>query len=211
MATAKRWFFLENNPALLDPDWLPDEQAWPELAELRREHVRLLGIARDAAESYSAVLARHESEDGARSDAMRQAFLSGGDHEDEAPDQEARAAEVNEARVRAEAATDALVEFLTGAIAELQERAPQLYAELDGLALAAEAKREEAARLLAEAERHVGEQARRRFWLDRISGVSALGHFPFGQIDVPLPPPPPDLTALLAGGAATALEVANAG
>ena len=119
--------------------------------------------------------------------ATKQALLSGEAVEDEAPDQEERAAELNEARVRYEAVGDALAEFVERAIAELRERAPECYAEIAAAAEEAEVKRQEAERLLAEAERHVAEAVRKRHWLDRVTGQSALGHFPFEHLPLAVP------------------------
>ena len=50
-------------------------------------------------------------------------------------------------------------------------------------------KREEARRILAEADGQVAETERMRLWLDRESGRSALGHFPFEQMALPASEP----------------------
>jgi hypothetical protein len=76
---------------------------------------------------------------------------------------------------------------LEEATAEIARRAPDFYASLDGRRAEAEAKRDEARRLLAQADAVVGEADRMRAWLDRESGQSALGHFPYEQMETPDP------------------------
>lgn len=205
----KHWPVLENNRALLHPGWLPPEDVWPELGELREEHLRLLAAREQAVIEAVEVQHRHEAEDADRSTEIKTALLDGDGLADaEGTPSDERSADLTEARLRVEAATDALVEFLTMALAEVTERAPDWYARLDAHAAEVEAKREEARRLLAEADQNVGGVQRMRHWLDRESGKSPLGHYPFDQMPVPQPSHEPDLLQVLSGGATT--EVVHA-
>src|SRR5215218_2861731 len=153
----KRWLLLENNPALSQPGWLPPPEAWPELAPLRAEHERLLAVARQESAALSELRKRHEAEDAARGETMTAAFLAGSDPAVAGASAQARDSELAEAHLRVEAATDALVTFLNEAIAEIRQHAPEWYATLERRRAEAEAKREEARRLLAEADAVVGE------------------------------------------------------
>jgi len=99
-----------------------------------------------------------------------------------------RKTEIADAQLRAEAAYDALVTFLTEAMAEIQHRAPEWYELLESRWDEAKAKREEAERLVAEANQLISEAERMRNWLDRETGVSALGHYPFAQMGIPALP-----------------------
>jgi hypothetical protein len=185
----KRWLLLENNTALSDPGWLPPPEAWPELAELRAEHERLLTVARQEAGKLSKLRKQQEDAEAARGEAMKAAFLAGNDPDAEKNRKAQTRLELDiaEARLRVEAATDALVAFLTEAIAEVERRAPEFYATLDSRRAEAEVKRKAAQRLLEEADAVVGEADRMRGWLDRESGKSALGHYPYEQMPVPDP------------------------
>lgn len=78
-------------------------------------------------------------------------------------------------------------EFVTGAIEEIQGKAPDLYAAIDSAATEAELKRQEAARLHAESEQHVGKATRRSHWLDRIVGRSKLGFYPYEEMPIAIP------------------------
>jgi hypothetical protein len=199
----KRWTLLENNTALLSPGWLPPGGDWPELADLRAEHERLLVASVEASRAVAEVKRRHEAEDEQRGEAIKQAVLAGEDPaatNGTAADE--RSAERAEAMLRYEAATDALVEFLAKAIAQIKEQASELYAALESRRAEAEAKRQEAQRLLAEAEQLVVGVERKQHWLDRISGQSALGHFPYEQMTVPTPPRQPEWAQVM-GGAQT--------
>lgn len=182
----KRWLLLENNPALLRADWLPTADVCPDLAPQRAEHERLLGIARQEADALGVLRARHEAEDAARGETLKAAFLTGGEPgEDGRETEEQRDTDLADAELRVEAAYDALVVFLTEAVAEVQHRAPEWYEVLEGRRTNAQAKLAEARRLLAEAESQAGEIERFAFWLDRESGKSALGHIPFAEIGTP--------------------------
>jgi hypothetical protein len=100
---------------------------------------------------------------------------------------EERDDELIEAGLRAEAATDALVTFLDEAIGAIKLRCPEWYEQIERRREESEARLEEARRLVQEAEYLVGETTRMRSWLDRFSGVSALGLIPFGILTVPGP------------------------
>ena len=86
---------------------------------------------------------------------------------------------------RTNAATSALNQFLEETLAEIKERAPEWYALLDERQEEAEVKREEARRLLAEADASVGESERMRVWLARATGESPLGQYPFAEMPIP--------------------------
>jgi hypothetical protein len=202
MDNAHRW--LEDNPALLMRDWLPPEDEWPELAELRTEHERLLDARTEAWEAAGELTGRFSAEDEARSEEMKVALREGREP-DEVPvtSGEQRADESREAIALWDSATEVLVEFLQEATDEIADRAPELYAQLGQEEREAEAKREEARRMLAEADRRVAGITRKRHWLDRGSGASKLGHYPYEQMPIPEAPAPTDLESVLAGGAIT--------
>lgn len=198
---------LEDNPALLKPNWLPPADDWPELAELRAEHERLLTARAEAWAAAQEVVGRHRAEDEARGEAMKVAVRENREPEEVVltpPEQ--REAERSEALQRWEATTEALVEFLQTATSEIERRSPEFYAKLDEEASAADDLRQEAQRLLAEAEQVVAGVQRKRLWLDRGSGRSTLGHYPYEEMAIPPPPRSLDLNSLLAGGAITTVE-----
>src|SRR5215216_98906 len=117
----KRWILLENNPALFRPGWLPPDEFCPELAHLRAEHERLLAVVRDETAAASAIRKQYEAEDAERSERLSHAFRSNGDPgPDDRQPEEQRHTEFADATLRVEAATDALVEFLTGALSQIQ-------------------------------------------------------------------------------------------
>lgn len=182
----KRWLLLENHPPLSKAGWLPPAEVWPELGALRAEHERLLAVVHAEGDALWEIQKRHEAEDAARSQTMKAAFLTGSDPGDNARDtEEERQTELADARLRVEAANDALETFVTEAMAEVQRRAPEWYETLDSRRSEADEKRAEAQRLIEEADRAVGQVERMRFWLDRESGASVLGHITFDQVQAP--------------------------
>ena len=187
----KRWILLENNPALLQPGWLPPEGVCPELAAFRAEHERLLAAVRAESAAAHEIRKRHELEEAERADRLTAAFLTnGGDPgTDTRQTEQERYAELADAGLRVEAATDALVAFLGEALPQIRALTPDLYASVDGRWQEAEAQIAEARRAVAEAEQQAIELVRLRNWLDRESGVSALGHFPYDQMPAAVPQP----------------------
>jgi hypothetical protein len=206
----KRWLLLENEPALLRADWLPPEEEAPELAELRKEHVRLLALRQKVWDEASANVEKFKAEDDARAEELRLAYREGREPNlgDGTPPEERR--EVTEAGVaRIEAVTDALVEFLTEAIKEVRDRQHELYEKLNAKVAEAVALRAEAQRLLAEADAAVGNTHRMRSWLDRTTGNATIKwHLSWGETSAPAPPEEIDWAEALAGG--SSMEVSHA-
>jgi len=190
--------YFHRNPALRNPAFFPQEDAWPELAPLRAEHQRLLAVVSADVHALAEVRERYETEDTARSVALKAAFLTNGNEpgEDSRETEEYRQTDLDDARLRVEAACDALVTFLGEAVAEVESRCSEWYELLESRREEAETKREEARRLAAEAERDVGEAEQVGNWLDRFSGQSALSYVPYSEMGLsaarpdlaPLPP-----------------------
>jgi hypothetical protein len=196
----RRWRFLEDEPAVSYAGFFPPADNYPELAHLRAEHERLLAAVSDAQAHASELHRRASAEQDARADAMRDAVLSGGKPGDaELAARTVTDEQIAEAHLAADAAREALQTFAQHAVAEVVELAPQMHAELDARVLAAEEKREQARRLLAEAERDAAEPKRMRNWLDRCTGESTLGLYPFEEMGLPLPVPVPPLFERVAG------------
>jgi hypothetical protein len=182
----ERHELLDNNPALWRSNWLPDGSEWPELAERRAQHERLLAAVEQARAQELAVHRRHSAAEKAHAAELQEAFLQG--REPNAPDvasPDARAAEKADADRVTKAAVAALEQFLAEALAEIRERAPEWYAALDARAGEADAKRQEALRLLAEADAHVAGMERMRGWLRRATGESPMGQYPFSELPIP--------------------------
>jgi hypothetical protein len=177
--------FFTNNPALRGESFFPPEDVWPEVAHFRKEHQRLLGVVQIEAAALGELLKRHEAEDATHGDALRESFLANGKPpEDEREAEGVRATELADAKLRVDAATEALIAFLVEALAEVKAQCPEWYELLEERREEAEAKVEEARRLAAEAERAVAEAQLIQTWLDRFSGVSALGYIAYSDLRV---------------------------
>jgi hypothetical protein len=195
--TERRWRFLENDPALSSPGWLPTADECPELADLRAAHERLLAANTEALRAAGDLRRKRDAELEAQREAHEQAFL--GKSDDAAPELTVTEDEMAEAQTRAEAARDALQAFAYAAVATICEREPDVLASGAKASHEAEAKRAEARALLAEADRLEAAPKRMRLWLDRVTGRSHLGLFPFDEVVAPPPPEPLDLEAALGG------------
>jgi hypothetical protein len=165
--------FEEGEPAFGSPEWIPVGVS-AELDDLAAEHRRLIAANAEAAREHAGLRWRFEQEDEQRDEAERAAIRSGGDPEpvDLTPEDERREL-LGEARRRHRLTIEALQEFATGeAVARIEELAPGLLAEVAGRIAEAEAKRAEAARLLAEAETEELAERRLQEWIERNSGLS---------------------------------------
>jgi hypothetical protein len=163
-----RLILLENYPAILHRDWLPSEEEWPEFADLRAEHERLLDGCEDALLAASEANAEFAAERKAQHAEMEAALRENREEEQMSltPPEEQKIAQDENIR-RIEASFRVLVDFLEDAFKQIRELAPELY---DGLAAeerVADAKRAEAQGLLNEADAVVRNVQRKQMWLGR--------------------------------------------
>jgi hypothetical protein len=198
---------IENNPALLYEDFFPAESPWPEIAELREMHVRLLGERVRTAQALSELSREFAAEDERRKTALTNAIYADAkpDLPEITPDDE-RAAAIREAQDEAEAANEALGRFLDGALSWLAENDAALQGVLDERGARIEEERLEARRLLAVANEKAREFVPLRAWLGRAVGGNSGVHVAFGHLEAPPPEEPfEDRLARIHAG-----EVANA-
>jgi hypothetical protein len=181
----RRWQFLFENPAMKAPGYFPSEEEVPELADLRDEHARLLAIVEQTRLDAYVLREQREQEEEARRAAQESEFLGKGKAK-ELPPITVTDDAITDARVRSEAAQDALQRFAREVVGQVRERQADLLAGLESIAEAAQSKREEAQALLAEAERMVLGTKRLKEWLERASGRSALGHIAWSALPAPV-------------------------
>jgi hypothetical protein len=208
MSIMRRWRFLEDEPAVTNPGWIPPEGDCPELADLRAEHQRLLNGFAEANQALFQLRQQAEADAVKRSDALRAAILAGGDPKTASfPKSKITEAQLAEAVQRTEIARDALQQFVERAVEQIGERSGQIHKGLAERLQDAEAKRTEARALLREAERLSAEPRRMLDWLARSTGESPLGLFPFSDMAVPVPVPVPAMFEEIAGLASTSNEI----
>jgi hypothetical protein len=150
---------LDTQPALRRPDWLP-EGLFPELDELREEHLEHLNSG--AGEKVQELRDTYEAEDAARAEALR----LGRDAPAVTPAAERQDA-LGEAEAEREAAVARFRDFLDRAVERLHALEPEWREQFREKTAEANRKREEAAALLAAAERETEKVARLELWLDR--------------------------------------------
>ena len=187
MEDNERWAFLYANPGVLDAGLFPPAEEVPELADLRRDHARLLTARAEATQEVFRLKQECEREQEAASEAMTAAYLAGDHPVGKLPKPKVTSDDVAAAERRAVAATDAVQAFIRNAITQLAEREPDLLLGLDKIIEAAKAKRAEAQALLDEAARMEASTKKLRNWLGRATGKSALGLFPYEQMATPGP------------------------
>jgi hypothetical protein len=179
----RRWPFLEDNLVLTKEDWLPPAEDCPRLSDLREAHLRILTATREANRAAGDLRRKQEAELEAVRAAEEEALFTG--KTATVPEVTVSDAEIIEAREKAEAARDALQRFARHAVAQIQERAPEIVASLDEARAEAVAKRLEAQALLTEADALEATPKRLRRWLDRVTGESKLAHVPYEGMPVP--------------------------
>jgi hypothetical protein len=195
----ERLLILEQEPTFTRPTWLPESSPWPELDKLHADHVRLLEARQQAAQAVSAVRQRHEREDEARREALTAAIREGRDADElpSATSAEQRDAEVREAMQNWDAATHALAALIKETLAALNEHARAWLDDVGSHVAEARQRREEAQRVLDEADEAVRKLGVLDLWLRRSTGRHNRGHYPFGEMAVPPADLPPDLGNIL--------------
>jgi hypothetical protein len=160
----------------------------------------MLAQHRELEEERRTLEAKYEAEDAAHSAALAAGFRA-----DSEPDQPDRTAEADRTAARADvkrrmdAWSEGFAQFLDEAVRTIKDSEPGWQAELKDRSAAAEAKREEARRILAEADAEVGDVDRLARWLRRTAGDGPLGgeHIGWERFLATPPQAPPDLDALL--------------
>jgi len=181
--------------AFLDPGWLPPPEDCEPLADLRAEHVRLLASVREARAELSGLRQEQDAANAERAAALHNAYLNG----PSAALPAAVVVDTSEANERYDAACEALEAFINDAQLQIAERAPQIRAALRDRSLAADEKRAEARRLLAEADRLAAEPITLDGWLARYDGRYHLGPIAYGVLDQAMPVEAPEMFKEIAG------------
>lgn len=153
------WWW-ETNPGV-GANWLP-ERLFPEIDELRKEHLERLADKSDAGDKKRELVARFEDEDEARKAALYAsedvpAVTSTADREDA----------VNEADAELYAATRRLHDFYLHAVAKFQRMAPTWRAQFAATRAVKAAKMEEAKAALRTAEREAAAVDQAEQWVER--------------------------------------------
>ena len=196
----RRWAFLEDNPAVEQTGWLPTAEECPELADLREQHEHVLTTFADSLRAAGDLRRRAETETAAHADALKDAILAGrGTNSGDLPEVGVAEADVQQAVQRAQVARDALQQFARQATDAIRERAATIQARLDARLREADAMRQQARQLLIEADRIGAEPRRMRNWVERATGDSALGLYPYAEMAAPLPTPVPAIFEEIAG------------
>jgi hypothetical protein len=186
-------------PAHLNPECFPLHTGLDGLAGIGEKHRRYLAALHEAGDAVAAVAKRHEAADAAR----HAALLDGAHGRDAKMPKEItpaqRAQELRDADERRDAAEAALCEFLDEAIEEIRDLAPTWQAELESRSGEARSRREEAKRLLAEAEAEELEIKRRRIWVDRTANGIDVMAIAYPDLPAPVPVPTPELDSTHAG------------
>jgi hypothetical protein len=162
---------------LVKPDWLPPG-LWSELDELREEHHQLIEERKRTQAEAVAVRQRFEEEDRQRQEAYRR-----GKQAKVTPRHEREDA-IEDAKAKAGAAMDNLEEFLDEAVQTIQRKQGDWLEDLRRAELLADEKREEAMRLLAEADQLLAETKRNRLWVTRTAEDGTMGHISYREMGV---------------------------
>jgi hypothetical protein len=177
--------------------WLPQGTGLDGLDDLAVEHRRLLGVGAELGAELHALRKQYEQEDAAR-DAALQGNVSTGKNE-RLPDvtsPDVRQHKMGEVEQRMLAAARALQEFLNGAMEEIRRREGEWDTALLERVAEAEAQREEAIRLLAQAEAKVHAVDHMRRWVHRNSTGGDHWLIAYDELPIPTPEPQPDLSEI---------------
>jgi hypothetical protein len=185
----ERIYLLENNPALSREDWAPDSAPWPELLEVREQHLRLLRQVWECGDAVRELRRRYEAEDEARQDALKASFRNGAAEPlPPATPRAEREAALSELTEKVEAARKAFVDFLNEAFAIIKAHAPSWLASLEQRAEDADAMRDKARQMLREADVLEVEGQQLATWVLRAAKGNSGDQVAWGHINVPVTP-----------------------
>jgi hypothetical protein len=159
--------------------WIP-EGLWPELDELRPEHLRLRGQVADQLEALDALAKKYSAEDAAHSERLRQAHRDGtlAAVRDPRTPPEKRAAEREAIQTVLEAGIEVLAEFADRVVQTIRDHEEQFLGDLRGHAAAAQDKRRQAQKLAAEAHAEEYRAWKLAQWVLATSDDQAFGRQP---------------------------------
>lgn len=174
-----------HHPVVTKSGWLPAGM-WPELDECRSRHEKAVQQIVDARQKAGTIGDEFRSEDEARIEAYKTGMQT-----PTMTDPAERERVTAEAGAAFDAASEALAEAVADAVATLEANGKAWLADLESREERAEAKRAEAAKLLAEAQVESDEVLRTKQWVGRSSGeyprLARLGHHPFDSMPLGRP------------------------
>jgi hypothetical protein len=161
---------------ILDPEWMPpdDQHSWPELAELRADHVRLIEARREATGARSAIEDELRTLDADRREAIKDSYLD----DEQQPDPKVYATarrklvdRLAEAETQSRAALQAFGEHYEHSLFVISERCEGWLGDLDALASQREQRISEVEAELARLRReHEHSDHNLRHWVARTGG-----------------------------------------
>jgi hypothetical protein len=177
----------DDAPAVFNPGWLPDAEAFPDLNEARAKYLRLQDAWQAAAERRRDIEGKLEDDQQRRELALRDAYLGEQEAQLE-PESETLLTELEEAKAQGHAAQRAFVEHINQCIALVIERREAWLASIEEFQHGVDAQVEE---LLAQAARlrtQRGMFSRLEHWIQRTAVDAAempAWHFPYSEIAAP--------------------------
>jgi hypothetical protein len=164
-------------PSVLAADWLPPDERWPELNELRDTHVRLRQQARSASMAVYALQQSFEAEDRAKDEALKAGFAAGVEPDlPEITTDADRASQLKDAKAISKAASAASLDHIDKVLDVFGTRYPEFLGDLDAEDRELNLEISEARARLAELEaRKANTNERTRQWIERIRSAREDG------------------------------------
>jgi Sec-independent protein translocase protein TatA len=197
---SSRWL---NAAGVWDIAWMPPEgqHPWPELAELRAEHVRLRTAVSECGRKVGQIESELETLQQERQEVLRDSYRTGKEPKPSKQERERRRkleAELKTAQEHAQAAMSVFLEFLDEATATISIRREQWLGDLARVEAERQAEVDELERKLRDARAGLGATARLTHWVDRTSGrvdrstgelhpPNMMDHIAYAAIPIPAP------------------------
>jgi hypothetical protein len=157
-------------PSVLSADWLPPDERWPELNDLRDTHVRLRQQARSASTAVYTLQREFEAEDKAKDEALKAGFAAGVEPDlPEITSDADRESQLKDAKAISKAASAASLDHIDKVLEVFGTRYPEFLGDLDAEDRELNLEIAEARARLAELEaRNANTNERTRQWIERI-------------------------------------------
>ena len=180
---------LEDNPALLKQDWLPEDPPWSDLGEIRDEQLWYLERLSEAMAATHAVMSKFRQEDAERAEAAKRAVHNGGSKKDlpKVTLQAERERQMGEAAEQHTAVLAAFAEFLRNSTNAISESIPDRLDDLKVEREEADAKILATRQALADAEVEKAKLDQLEMWLVKHRGGARGQITAFGDTSTPTP------------------------
>jgi hypothetical protein len=178
----------ESAPAVFNPGWLPDGEAFPELVEARATYLRLVVAYQAAGERRRGIEARIGADKARRDGALRDAYAAGEANPTPEPEDQSLKDDLAAAKQQAHAAVTAYLDCINNTIALVIEHRQEWQGAITAFQQSVDGEVEALVSQARALRAKRGDFGRLQHWINRTALDGAempAAHFPYSDIAAP--------------------------